>query len=95
MRGDADPAPRACWSTIELDRRPALVDHDVRRVADDERPGPDGSGGVPRSERVDERDDPRAVAEQDLHPDLVEQLADAVHDLARLDRPAPAASTSA
>ena len=52
-------------------------------------PGPSGSGGVAAIERVDERDDPRAVTEQDLDPDLVEQLADAVQDLGRVDRVPP------
>ena len=49
-------------------------------------PGPSGSLRVAASERVDERDDPGPVAQQHLQPDLVQQRADAVEDLGRVDR---------
>ena len=51
-------------------------------------PGPNGSGAS-SVERIDEGDDPGPVTEQDLDPDVVQQLAHAVEDLVRLDRVAP------
>ena len=54
-----------------------------------------GRAASPRPSGSTQRDDPRPVAEQHLEPDLVEQLADAVHDLAGSTAARPASSTSA
>ena len=40
-------------------------------------------------ERIDKNDQPRPVVDENLEPDLVDELADAVHHLARLDRRQP------
>ena len=66
--------------------RPSFTSMSARRRRSRAHPGPSGSGGRAAAQRVAQRDDPRAVAQQDLQADLGHQLPDAVHHLGRVHR---------
>ena len=97
VRRDADHAPRAARD-LELARsRPSVVSTVGGAARRHDRAGTvrDPAARRARAGRG-ARSSARAVAEQDLDADLVDELADAGHDLVGLDRgDRPAASTSA